>query len=127
VRAEGAAVRELLESTFADQPDLRFRGRRRYVGDDFVVSEWTASATDAHLRRIEWDGIDVFPFRDGLTTRKDVYSAAHAPRALERSSHRRERQTLGSTRLGPFRSSRRAGAAIRRLRYGETVASSRIH
>jgi hypothetical protein len=42
VRAEGPAVRELLESTFADQPDLRFRGRRRYVGDDFVVSEWTA-------------------------------------------------------------------------------------
>ena len=40
VRAEGAAVRELLESTFTDQPDLRFRGRGRYVGDDFVVSEW---------------------------------------------------------------------------------------
>jgi hypothetical protein len=33
VRAEGAAVRELLESTFTDQPDLRFRGRGRYVGD----------------------------------------------------------------------------------------------
>jgi hypothetical protein len=32
VRAEGPAVRELLESTFADQPDLRFQGRRRYVG-----------------------------------------------------------------------------------------------
>jgi hypothetical protein len=29
VRAEGAAVRELLESTFTDQPDLRFRGRER--------------------------------------------------------------------------------------------------
>jgi len=39
VRVEGGAVRELLESTFADQPDLRFRGRRRYVGDDFVVSD----------------------------------------------------------------------------------------
>ena len=47
VRAEGGAVRQLLESTFADQPDLRFRGRRRYIGDDFVVSEWTATATDA--------------------------------------------------------------------------------
>jgi ketosteroid isomerase-like protein len=75
-------TRGLLESTFADQPDLRFRGRRRYVGDDFVVSEWTASATDADGRRIEWDGIDVFPFRDGLIARKDVYSASHAPRVL---------------------------------------------
>jgi hypothetical protein len=82
VRAEGAAVRQLLESTCADQPDLRFRGGRRYVGDDLVVSEWTATATDAEGRAIEWDGIDVFPFRDGLIARKDIYSGSHAPRLL---------------------------------------------
>jgi ketosteroid isomerase-like protein len=82
VRAEGEAVRQLLESTFAEQPDLRFRGRRRYVGAGFVVSEWTASATDEEGRAIEWDGIDVFPFRDGLIARKDVYSSSHAPRAV---------------------------------------------
>ncbi len=81
-RASGAGVRQLLESTFADQPDLRFRGRRRYVGDDFVVSEWTATATDNEGRAIEWDGIDGFPFRDGLIARKDVYSGSHAPRVL---------------------------------------------
>ena len=82
VRVEGPAVRELLESTFADQPGMRFSGRRRYVGDDFVVSEWTASATDDQGRRIEWDGIDVFPFRDGRIARKDVYSSSHDPRVL---------------------------------------------
>jgi hypothetical protein len=82
VRVEGAAVRELLESTFAQQPDMRFRGRRRYIGPDFVVSEWTATATDADGAPIEWDGIDVFPFRDGLLARKDVYSSSHAPRVL---------------------------------------------
>ena len=82
VRAEGAAVRELLESTFTDQPDLRFRGRGRYIGDDFVVSEWRATATDADGPAIEWEGIDVFPFRDGLIARKDVYSGSHAPRLL---------------------------------------------
>jgi hypothetical protein len=63
-------------------PNLRFRGRRRYVGDDFVVSEWTATASDTEGRAIEWDGIDVFPFRDGLIARKDVYSGSHAPRVL---------------------------------------------
>ena len=83
VRVEGEAVRKLLESTFAEQPDLRFRGRRRYVGADFVVSEWTATASDGEGRRIEWEGVDVFPFRDGLIARKDVYSASHAPRVLE--------------------------------------------
>jgi hypothetical protein len=82
VRVEGEDVRALLESTFAEQPELRFRGRRRYVGDDFVVSEWTATATDGDGRRIEWDGIDVFPFRDGLIARKDVYSSSRAPRVL---------------------------------------------
>ena len=81
VRVGGGGPR-LLESTFADQPDLRFRGRRRYVGDDFVVSEWTATATDAEGGVSEWDGIDVFPFRDGLIARKDVYSGSHAPRLL---------------------------------------------
>jgi len=83
VRVEGPAVRELLESTFAQQPDMRFRGQRRYVGDDFVVSEWTATATDDKGRRIEWDGVDVFPFRDGRIARKDVYSSSHAPRVLD--------------------------------------------
>jgi ketosteroid isomerase-like protein len=83
VRVQGEAVRELLRSTFAEQPDLRLRSRRRYVGDDFVVNEWTATATDAQGRRIEWEGVDVFPFRDGLIARKDVYSASHAPRVLE--------------------------------------------
>jgi ketosteroid isomerase-like protein len=82
VRVEGEAVRGLLESTFAEQPDLRFRSRRRYVGDGFVVSEWTATATDDEGRAIEWDGIDVFPFREGLIARKDVYSGSHAPRAV---------------------------------------------
>jgi hypothetical protein len=84
VRVEGDAVRDLLESTFAEQPDMRFRGRRRYIGDDFVVSEWTATATDGEGRTLEWDGIDVFPFRDGLIARKDVYSGSHAPRVLRR-------------------------------------------
>ena len=73
-------VRRLLESTFAAQPDLRFRGRRRYIGRDFVVSEWTATASDEDGNPIEWDGIDVFPIRDGLILRKDVYSSSHAPR-----------------------------------------------
>ena len=33
-------------------------------------------------RRVEWDGIDVFPMRDGLIARKDVYSTSGSPRVL---------------------------------------------
>jgi steroid delta-isomerase-like uncharacterized protein len=82
-RVEGAnAVREHIGGIFERWPDLRFRGRRLYPGADFVVSEWTATATHSDGRRLEWDGIDVFPFRDGLIARKDVYSSSHAPRVL---------------------------------------------
>jgi uncharacterized protein (TIGR02246 family) len=81
--AAGAhAVREHLAGIFASWPDLRFRGRRLQVCDAFAVSEWTATATHADGRRLEWDGVDVFPITDGLIARKDVYSTAHAARVL---------------------------------------------
>lgn len=82
-RAEGADVREHIGRIFANWPDLRFTGRRVYVRDGLVVNEWTAHATDQDGRRLEWDGIDVFPFENGLILRKDVYSAGHRPRVLD--------------------------------------------
>jgi uncharacterized protein (TIGR02246 family) len=82
-RVEGAAaVRDHIGGIFEHWPDLRFRGRSLRVADDFAVSEWTASATAPDGRKLEWDGIDVLPFRDGLVARKDVYSSSHAPRIL---------------------------------------------
>jgi ketosteroid isomerase-like protein len=81
-RAEGEAVRAHIAGIFAKWPDLWFRGRRLYARDGLVVSEWTATATDVDGRRLEWDGIDVFPFENGLILRKDVYSAGHRPRVL---------------------------------------------
>ena len=81
-RAEGPEVRDHIAGIFANWPDLAFRGRRLYAREDLVVSEWTASATDAEGRRLEWDGIDVFPFENGLIARKDVYSAGHRPRVV---------------------------------------------
>ena len=82
-RVEGAdAVRAHIGSIFERYPTLRFTGLSLRVGDDFVVSEWTArSTTDGTTR--EWDGVDVFPLRDGLIARKDVYSSSHRPRELQ--------------------------------------------
>ena len=81
-RAEGLQVRDHIAGIFGNWPDLAFRGRRLYARDGLVVSEWTASATDAEGRQLEWDGIDVFPFENGLIARKDVYSAGHRPRVV---------------------------------------------
>ena len=82
-RADGDAVGPHIAGIFANWPDLVFRGRRLYVRDGLVVSEWTASATGPDGRRLEWDGVDVIPFRDGLILRKDVYSTSHRPRVVD--------------------------------------------
>jgi ketosteroid isomerase-like protein len=79
-RAEGAdAVREHIGRIFANNPDMRFTTRSLQAGDDFAVCEWTLNVTKDG-RALEWDGVDVFPLRDGLIARKDVYSASHRPR-----------------------------------------------
>jgi len=75
-RAEGDAVRDHIAGIFAAYSDLSFTTRSLHLGDDFAVCEWTARTGDR-----EWDGVDVFPLRDGLIARKDVYSASHRPRS----------------------------------------------
>jgi ketosteroid isomerase-like protein len=82
-RVEGADVGPHIARIFENAPDLTFRGRRLYTRDGLVVSEWTATMTDRDGRRVEWDGIDVFPFENGLILRKDVYSSSHRPRVLD--------------------------------------------
>ena len=77
-RAEGAAaVREHIAQIFRNNPTLRFTARSVRAGEDFAVCEWTASTGSK-----EWDGVDVFPLRDGRILRKDVYSSSHHPREL---------------------------------------------
>ena len=82
-RVEGDAVGPHIAGIFERNPDLQFTGRRLYARDGLVVSEWTATATNSAGQRTEWDGIDVFPFENGLILRKDVYSSSHSPRLLD--------------------------------------------
>jgi steroid delta-isomerase-like uncharacterized protein len=84
--AGGDAVRGHIGAIFETWPDIRFETRRLYVREGLVVQEWTASATHANEmrrgemvaeptgKRVEWRGVDVIPFEDGLVKRKDVYS-----------------------------------------------------
>ncbi len=82
-RVAGAvAVRAHIGAIFERWPTLRFERRALRCGSDFAVSEWTARATHPDDgRRLEWDGVDVFPITaDGLIARKDVYSASASSR-----------------------------------------------
>jgi ketosteroid isomerase-like protein len=81
-RAEGSdAVREHIARIFENNPDMRFTTRSLQAGEDFAVCEWTLNVTKDG-RSLEWDGVDVFPLKDDLILRKDVYSSSHRPREL---------------------------------------------
>jgi ketosteroid isomerase-like protein len=83
-RVEGAAAfRAHVSQIHQRWPDLGFEEHALYVATDTGVSEWTARATAADGRRLEWDGIDVINCRDGLIARNAVYSSGHAPRVLD--------------------------------------------
>jgi steroid delta-isomerase-like uncharacterized protein len=84
--AQGEDVRAHIARIFESWPDIHFTTRRLYVREDLVTQEWTATATHVTAmrrgdleaeptgKRIEWQGMDVIPFEDGLIKRKDVYS-----------------------------------------------------
>ena len=84
--ADGDEVRDHIGAIFESWPDLHFETRRLYVREGVVTQEWTATATHSNTMRrgdlvaeptgdrIEWRGVDVIPFEDGLIKRKDVYS-----------------------------------------------------
>jgi steroid delta-isomerase-like uncharacterized protein len=84
--AQGEQVREHIGAIFETWPDIHFETRRLYVRDGVVTQEWTATATHSSTmrrgdlvaeptgERVQWRGIDVIPFEDGLVKRKDVYS-----------------------------------------------------
>ena len=81
-RVEGEAVRG------AHRADLRELARPRLPRSPAVRARRSRRRASGPRRRptlgprLEWDGVDVFPFEDGLITRKDVYSSSHAPRVL---------------------------------------------
>jgi steroid delta-isomerase-like uncharacterized protein len=84
--AQGEAVREHIGSIFQTWPDIRFETRRVYAREGVVTQEWTARATHSNTmhrgnlvaepsgKTVEWRGVDVIPFEEGLIKRKDVYS-----------------------------------------------------
>jgi len=84
--AQGPGARQHIASIFETWPDIRFETRRLYARDGIVTQEWTATATHTNTmlrgdlvaeptgKKIEWRGVDVIPFENGLIKRKDVYS-----------------------------------------------------
>ena len=79
-------IAKAIGGIFTVFPDLAFEARRQYIRENLVVQEWTARGTHEGTmtrsgievpptgRKVEYKGMDVIPIRDGLVSRKDVYS-----------------------------------------------------
>jgi steroid delta-isomerase-like uncharacterized protein len=67
------AVRRAFAAAWATVPDAQWERGRHFVHGDFGVSEWTFTGTAADGSRIETDGVDLFRFRNGKITAKNVF------------------------------------------------------
>jgi ketosteroid isomerase-like protein len=69
-------VRAAFAAAWQAVPDAQWRDGRHQVHGDAGISTWTFTGTAADGSRIESDGIDVFTFKDGLITLKNVFRKA---------------------------------------------------
>ena len=67
------AVRKAFAAAWEMVPDAQWRNSRHVVDGDRGTSMWTFTGTAADGTRIEVDGIDVFEFRDGRISLKNVF------------------------------------------------------
>jgi ketosteroid isomerase-like protein len=70
------AVRKAFAAAWEAVPDAQWERGQHFVHGNFGTSQWTFTGTAADGSRIESDGIDVFTFKDGLITLKNVFRKA---------------------------------------------------
>jgi len=70
------AVRQAFAAAWVAVPDAQWRNAVHFVHGDFGTSQWTFTGTAADGGRIEVDGIDVFTFKNGKISLKNVFRKA---------------------------------------------------
>ena len=70
------AVRKAFAAAWQAVPDAQWENGVHFVSGDFGTSQWTFTGTAADGSRIEADGIDVFTFKGGKITLKNVFRKA---------------------------------------------------
>ncbi|MEO7055299.1 MAG: nuclear transport factor 2 family protein [Caldimonas sp.] len=73
-----AAVRTAFAAAWQAVPDAQWENGRHRVCGNSGSSEWTFTGTGADGARIETDGVDLFEFRDGKITLKNVFRKARS-------------------------------------------------
>jgi ketosteroid isomerase-like protein len=68
-----AALHKVLADRFKIIPDMRWDHKYEYVAGDRAVSVWTVRGRSADGTVLDYQGCDLWEFRDGLVLNKDTY------------------------------------------------------
>jgi ketosteroid isomerase-like protein len=66
-------IRKALADRFKQIPDMRWDHKEYFIAGDRAVSVWTVRGTGADGERLEYQGCDIYTFRDDKIWRKDTY------------------------------------------------------
>lgn len=68
-----AEIRQAFATLFANIPDIHWEPIRNWVSGDMGCSEWRRTGTTSSGEKQDWQGCDLFTFRNGLVIKKDSY------------------------------------------------------
>ena len=66
-------IRKVLSSRFRVIPDMRWIDTRHWVVGNKGFSEWTVQGTPRTGERLDFQGCDLWEFRNGKLVKKDTY------------------------------------------------------
>ena len=69
-----AAIRKLLTDRFKVIPDMHWARTDEWMGEgDRAVTQWRVTGKAADGTKLDYQGCDLYQFKDGLIYRKDTY------------------------------------------------------
>jgi len=68
-----AAIRKMLADRFKTIPDMHWKREYEYLAGDRAVTVWRVTGKGADGTALNYQGCDLYTFKDGLITAKDTY------------------------------------------------------
>jgi ketosteroid isomerase-like protein len=68
-----AAIRQALADRFKQIPDMRWEHKEYVIAGDRALSVWTVKGKGADGEALDYQGCDIYTFRDGKIVAKDTY------------------------------------------------------
>lgn len=68
-----AAIKKLISDRFKTIPDMAWKRTGEFLAGDKAVTQWRVTGKSADGTKLDYQGCDIYEFKDGLIWRKDTY------------------------------------------------------